>query len=86
MAENTLKMRGIVSAVMIILLVFVLLTGLLLYAVPLGKLSDLPFFDIYISMIRPFHILCGLLLVPFLLAHLYFNHGVLLTELKSLKK
>ncbi len=85
MAENMLKFRGLVSAALAVLFTGAVLSALFLLVAPSGK-SDFPFFDIYRGLFRGVHTICGILLIPFAAAHLFFNYRTLIAEIKSLKK
>jgi len=85
MAESTMKFRGIVSVALVILFIGAFISAILLMVAPSGK-SDFPFFELYRGLFRGIHVLCGILMIPFAAAHLFFNYRTLLAEVKSLKK
>ena len=86
---NEIKLRGILTSIIIITFALVLFTGVGLYLSPSGKVAVLTnwnFFGIDKFQLENLHTLTGFVMSALVIVHLFLNRHMYITELRTLKK
>ncbi len=85
---NVLKLKGIISLLLIVLFVMVVFTGIGLYFSPSGKIAketSWNFLGFKKEQLENLHTLTGFLMSALVVVHLSLNYKMLLSEIKMLK-
>ena len=86
---SVVKIRAVVSSLLVILFVIVLLTGIGLYLAPSGRIAKEAgwnFLGVKRWELENLHTISGFIMAILLIVHLILNYKLLLTELRVLLK
>lgn len=87
MSFNTVKIKAVLSSVLVILFLVVGITGLVLYFGPSGSAArDWSFLGLDRPSLRVLHNYCGIAMVCLKVLHISMNLNVLWCEIKCLLK
>lgn len=73
--KNIIKIKAILSSLLLILFIIVLLTGIGLHISPSGKIA-----------LKKLHTIAGYIMSGLIIIHLFLNRKIFLNELKTLFK